>query len=54
MFVLTPATVSQAHGLWDGEGSFNFCTRVALLTAEAEKRCLIFALEAEAAAWQPL
>lgn len=54
MFILTPAVVSQVRGLWDGEGSFNFCTCVGRLTAEAEKRHLIFALEAEAAAWQSL
>lgn len=54
MFILTPAIVSQARGLQDGEGSFKFCTHVLLLIAEAEKRHLIFALEAEAAARQSL
>ena len=54
MFILTPAVISQARGLRDEEGSFNFCTHVVLLKAEAEKRNLMFALEAEAAAWQLL
>jgi len=54
MFILTPAAVSQARGLWGGEGTFNFGTRVGLLIPEAEKRRFISALEAEAAAWQAL
>lgn len=42
MCILTPAIVSQGRGLRDGDGSFNFCARAALLIAEGGEKDIGF------------